>query len=79
MGLGESARRVQLIQIDQMGGQVVLQPNTAITHVIYDGSSASTLCQMLGIDALSDLPEGTVCVSWNWIGKCKLEVRQRKG
>lgn len=62
------------MQIAQMGGKVVIQPDTAITHVVYDGSSASKLAQMLGLNSLSEMPEGTICVKWNWIAQCKLVV-----
>lgn len=63
-----------LPQISDLGGQVVLQPDTAITHVIYEGSSGSALARMLGLSALSELPEGTICVKWAWVGSCKVEV-----
>nr|XP_018261046.1 uncharacterized protein I303_06763 [Kwoniella dejecticola CBS 10117]OBR83204.1 hypothetical protein I303_06763 [Kwoniella dejecticola CBS 10117] len=59
--------------ITQLGGQAVLQPDTAITHVVYDaGRSASLLAQKLGIESLSELPEGTVCVKWDWVVQCKM-------
>ncbi|KAK8853367.1 hypothetical protein IAR55_004071 [Kwoniella newhampshirensis] len=59
--------------ISKLGGQVTLQPDTAITHVIYDaGKSASLLAQRLGLDSLSELPEGTICVKWDWVVQCKL-------
>ncbi|WVR09566.1 hypothetical protein IAU60_006635 [Kwoniella sp. DSM 27419] len=59
--------------IANLGGQVVLQPDTAITHVIYDqGRSASLLAQKLGLETLSELPEGTVCVKWDWVVQCKM-------
>ncbi|WRT70085.1 uncharacterized protein IL334_007079 [Kwoniella shivajii] len=62
--------------ITSLGGQVVLQPDTAITHVIYDtGKSASLLAQKLGVETLSELPEGTTCVKWDWIVQCKLAGR----
>lgn len=49
--------------------------DTAITHVIHDsGHSASVLARKLGLESLSDLPEGTVCVKWEWIIQCKLIV-----
>nr|XP_019044000.1 hypothetical protein I302_07280 [Kwoniella bestiolae CBS 10118]OCF22930.1 hypothetical protein I302_07280 [Kwoniella bestiolae CBS 10118] len=62
--------------IANLGGQVVLQPDTAITHVIYDaGKSASLLAAKLGLDSLSELPEGTVCVKWDWVVQCKMAGR----
>jgi hypothetical protein len=57
-----------------MGGTVVIRPDTAITHVIYDGRSAALLARELGLDTLSELPEGTVCVKWDWVVKCKMAV-----
>jgi hypothetical protein len=57
-----------------MGGTVVIRPDTAITHVIYDGRSASMLARELGLDTLSELPEGTVCVKWDWVVRCKIAV-----
>ena len=65
-------------KISKLGGQVTLQPHTAITHVIYDaGRSALVLARELGLRALSELPEGTVCVRWEWVVQCKLAVRFR--
>lgn len=61
-------------QIAKMGGTVVIRPDTAITHVIYDGRSAALLARELGLDTLSELPEGTVCVKWDWVVKCKMAV-----
>ncbi|WWC91862.1 uncharacterized protein L201_006809 [Kwoniella dendrophila CBS 6074] len=59
--------------ISNLGGQAVLQPDTAITHVVYDlGRSASLLAHKLGLDSLSQLPEGTICVKWDWIVQCKM-------
>nr|XP_019010474.1 uncharacterized protein I206_04943 [Kwoniella pini CBS 10737]OCF49255.1 hypothetical protein I206_04943 [Kwoniella pini CBS 10737] len=59
--------------ITNLGGQVVLQPDTAITHVIYDaGRSASLLAQKLGLETISELPAGTVCVKWDWVVQCKM-------
>nr|XP_031861606.1 uncharacterized protein CI109_002836 [Kwoniella shandongensis]KAA5528678.1 hypothetical protein CI109_002836 [Kwoniella shandongensis] len=59
--------------ISKLGGQVTLQPDTAITHVIYDaGKSASMLAQRLGLESLSELPENTICVKWDWVVQCKL-------
>lgn len=53
----------------------MLQPDTAITHVIHDsGRSAALLARELGIQSLADLPEGTVCVKWDWVVQCKLAV-----
>ncbi len=64
------------MQISKLGGQVTLQPDTAITHVIYDsGRSASVLTRELGLQTLSELPEGTVCVRWDWVVQCKMAVR----
>ncbi|WWD03793.1 hypothetical protein V865_001849 [Kwoniella europaea PYCC6329] len=63
--------------ITNLGGQVVLQPDTAITHVIYDaGKSASLLAAKLGLETLSELPEGTVCVKWDWVVQCKMAGRK---
>ncbi|RXK41478.1 hypothetical protein M231_01186 [Tremella mesenterica] len=62
--------------IAQMGGQVTIQPDTAITHVIHDsGRSASILANSLGLRSLSELPQGTVCVKWDWVAQCKLANR----
>ncbi|OCF34187.1 hypothetical protein I316_04137 [Kwoniella heveanensis BCC8398] len=59
--------------IANLGGQAVLQPDTAITHVVYDqGKSASLLAAKLGLETLSELPEGTKCVKWDWIVQCKM-------
>lgn len=57
-----------------MGGQVTLQPDTAITHVICDRNSASILARELGLQTLSELPLGTVCVKWQWVVDCKMSV-----
>lgn len=62
-------------QIIEYGGSVVIQPDTAVTHVIWDqGCSASSLAKKLGLQTLSELPEGTVCVKWNWVVQCQLTV-----
>ncbi|EIW71916.1 hypothetical protein TREMEDRAFT_26921 [Tremella mesenterica DSM 1558] len=62
--------------IAQMEGQVTIQPDTAITHVIHDsGRSASILANSLGLRSLSELPQGTVCVKWDWVAQCKLANR----
>ena len=54
---------------------MTLQPDTAITHVIYDaGRSASVLARELGLQTLSELPRGTVCVRWDWVVQCKMAV-----
>ncbi|KAL7424399.1 hypothetical protein Q5752_000081 [Cryptotrichosporon argae] len=58
--------------IVKLGGVVVLQPDTAITHVIYGGRSAITLARELGLESLSELPKGTVCVKWEWVTQCQL-------
>jgi DNA polymerase lambda len=53
-----------------LGGTVVIQPDTAITHVIYNpgrNASASMLAHELGVSSLSDLPECTVVVKYDWI------------
>ena len=58
-------------QIAKRGGQVTLQPDTAVTHVIYDsGRSAQILARQLGLQTLSELPEGTVCVRYDWVVHC---------
>nr|XP_019001289.1 uncharacterized protein I203_05994 [Kwoniella mangroviensis CBS 8507]OCF64750.1 hypothetical protein I203_05994 [Kwoniella mangroviensis CBS 8507] len=63
--------------ITNLGGQVVLQPDTAITHVIYDvGKSVSLLAAKLGLETLSELPQGTVCVKWDWVVQCKMAGRK---
>lgn len=59
-------------QISKLGGQVTLQPDTAITHVIYDKTSASILARDLGLQTLSDLPSATICIRWDWVVNCKL-------
>ena len=42
-------------QIAKRGGQVTLQPDTAVTHVIYDsGRSAQILARQLGLQTLSE-------------------------
>lgn len=51
---------------------MTLQPDTAITHVIYDKTSASLLARDLGLQTLTELPEGTTCVRWDWVVNCKL-------
>lgn len=56
--------------ITNRGGAVVFQPDTAITHVIYDGPSESTLNHVLGIGSLSELPQGTMCVKYSWVQTC---------
>ncbi|ORY31676.1 hypothetical protein BCR39DRAFT_465497 [Naematelia encephala] len=61
--------------ISKLGGQVVLQPDTSITHIIYDGRSQIALARELGLKSLSELPEGTVCVRWDWVVQCKLAGR----
>lgn len=62
-------------QIVKLGGQVVLHADTAVTHVIEDsGASAALLARRLGLQSLSDLPEGTVIVKWDWVTQCKFEV-----
>lgn len=54
---------------------MVIEPDTAVTHVIWDqGSSASGLAKKLGLQTLSELPEGTVCVKWSWVVQCQLTV-----
>ncbi|KAL1405924.1 hypothetical protein Q8F55_007604 [Vanrija albida] len=59
--------------ISKLGGDVVLQPDTAITHIVYDsGRSAAVLARELGLESLTELPEGTVCVKWEWVAQCKL-------
>ncbi|WVQ94837.1 hypothetical protein IAU59_001920 [Kwoniella sp. CBS 9459] len=59
--------------IANLGGQAVLQPDTAITHVVYDqGKSASLLAAKLGLETLSELPQGTICVKWDWVVQCKM-------
>ena len=61
-------------QIASLGGQVTLQPDTAITHVIHDKASASIVCNQLGIRTLSELPQGTLCVKWEYVASCKIAV-----
>ncbi|KAK4689224.1 hypothetical protein P7C73_g887, partial [Tremellales sp. Uapishka_1] len=62
--------------IHKLGGKVVLQPDTAITHVIHDsGRSASSLAKELGLQSLTELPTGTVCVKWEWVVRCKLSAK----
>lgn len=54
---------------------MTLQPDTAITHVIHNaGRSAQLLARQLGLQSLSELPAGTVCVKWDWVVKCMMEV-----
>ena len=53
---------------------MTLQPDTATTHVIYDRASASILCRELGIRTLSELPPNCVCVRWEYVAQCKLQV-----
>lgn len=66
---------ILIYQIVKLGGTAVIQPDTAITHVIYDsGRSAALLARDLGVSSLSELPEGTVCVKWEWVANCKLAV-----
>lgn len=77
MEQGRSGRRSSLLtpQIVEYGGAVVIQPDTAVTHVIWDqGTSASGLAKKLGLQTLSELPEGTICVKWDWIVKCQMTV-----
>jgi hypothetical protein len=65
-------------QIAKRGGQVTLQPDTAVTHVIYDsGRSAQILARQLGLQTLSELPEGTVCVRYDWVVHCLRSVGPR--
>lgn len=67
-----------MMQIAKRGGQVTLQPDTAITHVIYDsGRSAQALARQLGLQTLSELPEGTVCVKYDWVVHCLRAVGLR--
>jgi hypothetical protein len=62
-------------QIAKRGGQVTLQPDTAVTHVVYDsGRSAQILARQLGLQTLSELPEGTVCVRYDWVVHCLRSV-----
>lgn len=50
---------------------MTLQPDTAVTHVIYDsGRSAQMLARQLGLQTLSELPEGTICVRYDWVVHC---------
>jgi DNA polymerase lambda len=65
-------------QVVDLGGEVVVHPDTAITHVIEDsGASAAMLARRLGLQSLSDLPVGTHIVKWDWVWQCKLEVSWR--
>ena len=41
--------------------------DTAITHVIWDKHSAMDLARLLGLESLTDLPAGTVCVKYDWV------------
>ncbi|KLT43747.1 hypothetical protein CC85DRAFT_243627 [Cutaneotrichosporon oleaginosum] len=62
--------------IVQLGGEVVLHPDTAVTHVIEDsGASAAMLARRLGLQSLSDLPVGTQIVKWEWVTQCKFEAK----
>ncbi|BEJ01255.1 hypothetical protein CcaverHIS631_0511120 [Cutaneotrichosporon cavernicola] len=60
----------------RLGGQVMLHPDTAVTHVIEDsGVSAAMLARRLGLQSLSDLPVGTQIVKWEWVTQCKFEAK----
>jgi hypothetical protein len=63
-----------MIQIVKLGGAVVLEPDTAVTHIIYEGRAPGALARELGLGSLDDLPEGCVCVKWEWVANCKLQV-----
>ncbi|WVQ84531.1 hypothetical protein IAT38_006685 [Cryptococcus sp. DSM 104549] len=58
--------------IHKMGGEVTITADTAVTHVIYEDGSAMELAKLLGLDSLTELPEGTICVKWAWVADCKM-------
>ncbi|GMK59721.1 hypothetical protein CspeluHIS016_0803270 [Cutaneotrichosporon spelunceum] len=71
---GPFKSRAQIVV--RLGGQVVLHPDTAVTHVIEDsGVSAAMLSRRLGLQSLSDLPVGTQIVKWEWVTQCKFEAK----
>ena len=53
----------------------MLEPDTAVTHIIYEGRAPAALARELGLSSIEDLPEGCVCVKWEWVANCKLQVR----
>ncbi|WVO18472.1 hypothetical protein L204_106189 [Cryptococcus depauperatus] len=60
--------------IAEHSGVVTMTPDTATTHIIYDNPNptVSKLSRILGIDALSQLPEGTEIVRWDWVILCQM-------
>lgn len=81
MGSGESELNLfrsdltshQIIELD---GTVVLYPDKATTHVIYDSHNRTKakLAKLLRLQSLDELPLGTECVIWEWISQSKLNV-----
>lgn len=63
-------------QIIELGGTVVLYPDKATTHVIYDSDNRTEakLAKLLRLRSLDELPVATECVLWKWISESKLNV-----
>lgn len=57
--------------VTKLGATAVARADTAITHVIWDKHSAMDLAKLLGLESLSDLPAGTVCVKYEWVSRSK--------
>ncbi|OXH27539.1 DNA polymerase lambda subunit [Cryptococcus neoformans] len=69
-----SIQRQAWDQIIELGGTVVLYPDKATTHVIYDSHNRTKakLAKLLRLQSLDELPLGTECVIWEWISQSKL-------
>jgi DNA polymerase lambda len=65
---------LHVAQITKMGGTAVIEPDTGLTHVVYGGKAVANLVRDLGLSSIDDLPDGCVCVKWEWIANCKMAV-----